>query len=636
MDMEQEPYQDAMAFGTKNCKRSYTSMESIHWVASPNYKLPDGMCWVPMPVNLLLKRREKGKPVEDNLNPNVYKITFKDESECKRCIIGSRIDSNRWFRDSGDVENAWNKGTWFLMPPMSAYALQINSDIENVKVTEMCTVASIAPIPPFAGVITDHNCLSISLYRGEGTDKRVMQITLPKSDDVNAIFKTIKNTRKYILGCKDVPDTGVDSGDNNGDSGVDSTDSVLRGVDGDSDKEDEEDEDVYDEYVEYVEPEEDVDENSQKFIPELQPLNNETFHPVLGVDTIETIPNAVVEELNDDWTHAEYLIQHGEGSIKEPTYRYITFKNVENKTQNTFFNQLLYHIRQIFPKIVFSFKDDYMRWHRVQISSNNASKLLTLGLPDTTKRQFKQKVMDQFLTKPVEGKTFVKPVIPSGAQIRQNSTYFISTHPEIRDKVLGNYESKPQARHNIQAFTVPPIDANNDVLLNAMQAGVYNQHNELYIDPSGILSMYTPDFLTVHSNLVFEYAAVIHSRMKRFNVTSTAPLHTWLYNVVDGELWKLDGKWSSGDFHPRRFSMNDNLKDIKYVLHAYYHAIVPAFNGQQFHKSPCKGWIMMRQAYRECLNYWSRVGIYVSNLTGEMARVKNGYLITPSITDTNF
>jgi hypothetical protein len=216
----------------------------------------------------------------------------------------------------------------------------------------------------------------------------------------------------------------------------------------------------------------------------------------------------------------------------------------------------------------------------------------------------------------------------------ENRSGFRSLHPELENvkDILGIQRFSPNILHTTQAITVAPM-SQEAYKTNAFAAmygrGLLFSKNKSVSNPLYPLSVYTPNFESVHSLLSSEMARIVSHRMRKLRMTDSDAdfAHSWMYNAVRGQVWSPSGPWSSGRFHPRIVSAltsrRENLIDYFYyarmVLPSGAMSLPNRFNFDPKEAQSAYGHLaFIRELAREALQLYSTCGTVVQPLINQM------------------
>ena len=252
------------------------------------------------------------------------------------------------------------------------------------------------------------------------------------------------------------------------------------------------------------------------------------------------------------------------------------------------------------PTAVAAWEDAYMRWFAVTLHVLRDMHCISKGIP---------------------------AVALAAAGIIKRTVGVTSTHPELvtqqaHARPVKLQQDEAVLRHNMQAMRVPLAQLVSHPLACAFLAGVADAENFVSASPSALTSMYTPSYQAVHSANSNEIGWLASRRLAQVtapkddvSVDKQGWLHSWLHNVVRGQTWLPAGLWSTGNFHPRKLAYvasnalsHDPMK--LEIFHSYAHAIRSALDAQR-RSSTFQPWLLRRAAWRERMNYWSRLGWFV-------------------------
>ncbi len=322
-----------------------------------------------------------------------------------------------------------------------------------------------------------------------------------------------------------------------------------------------------------------------------------TFHDALSVEEVKETKRVL---------HATELFWNFTGQEKPEAYfhfkvtlRFQGHQIFGDKETNMFGNLLLHAFRQKLQSgtsVIAPVDDEAIFEVCTTLTSMPGINDLSKGLPDQTYRQRILTAADDE-DEPAVGKSSTAPTVKMrtmdayghtrvdleriqvlGKVLRARDVYaagFRSLHPELQNvtEVLGAQRFLPSISQTTQAITVTPLTHRayaDNVFARSFSRGLkfdrkWSRTNLLYP-----LSVYTPEFETVHSLMSTEMARLVKHRMQRLHQPDSASdfAHSWMYNAVRGEVWDPLGAWSSGKFHPRIVSSlmakRENLMDLFY------------------------------------------------------------------------
>jgi hypothetical protein len=137
------------------------------------------------------------------------------------------------------------------------------------------------------------------------------------------------------------------------------------------------------------------------------------------------------------------------------------------------------------------------------------------------------------------------------------------------------------------------------------------------------LSVYTPNFESVHSLLSTEMARLVSHRMRKLGMaeSETDFAHAWMYNAVRGQVWSPGGMWSSGKFHPRIVSALAARRDHLVDLFYFARMVLPkgAMKLSRVNVEHIDSHLAcQREIAREALNLYSTGGTVVQPLLNQL------------------
>ena len=201
---------------------------------------------------------------------------------------------------------------------------------------------------------------------------------------------------------------------------------------------------------------------------------------------------------------------------------------------------------------------------------------------------------------------------------------FQSLHPElVTDKeILGIQRILPTISHTTQAITVAPMNYQTNAFAKKYARGLEFRDQTSVLNALYPLSVYTPNFETVHSLLPSEMAKIVSRRMARLRMNTdedSAFAHPWMYNAVKGEVWSPFGLWSSGTFHPRIVSALGSRRENLIELFYYARMMLPsgALHITDSDDSVYDHIAYIRELAREALHLYSTCGTLVQPMINQ-------------------